>query len=104
MAKVADVAASTVFTIWKDHGLVPHRFRQFKLSNDIAFVEKLHDIVDLYVSPPAHVVVLSTDEKPQIQALDRTQPGLPLKKDREATLRCAATIAGAWSFSFLWAA
>ncbi len=86
MAKVADVAASTVQTIWKAHGLVPHRFRQFKLSNDPRFVEKLHDIVGLYVSPPAHAVVLSIDEKFQIQALDRTQPGLPLKKGRGATM------------------
>ena len=80
MAAVVGVAASTVQTIWKAHGLVPHRFRQFKLSNDPRFVEKLHDIVGLYVSPPAHAVVLSIDEKSQIQALDRTQPGLPLKK------------------------
>jgi transposase len=86
MAKVTDVAASTVQTIWKTHGLVPHRFRQFKLSNDPAFVEKLHDIVGLYVSPPAHAVVLSIDEKSQIQALDRTQPGLPMKKGRGATM------------------
>ena len=86
MAKVADVAASTVQTIWKAHGLVPHRFRQFKLSNDPRFVEKLHDIVGLYVSPPAHAVELSIAEKSQIQAIDRTQPGLPLKKGRRATL------------------
>jgi len=86
MAKVAGVAASTVQSIWKVHGLTPHRFRQFKLSNDPRFVEKLHDIVGLYVSPPAHAVVLSIDEKSQIQALDRTQPGLPLKKGRGATL------------------
>jgi len=86
MAKVAGVAASTVQTIWKAHGLVPHRFRQFKLSNDPRFAEKLHDIVGLYVSPPAHAVVLSIDEKSQIQALDRTQPGLPLKKGRGATM------------------
>jgi len=86
MAKVAGVAASTVQTIWKAHGLVPHRFRQFKLSNDPRFVEKLHDIVGLYVSPPAHAVVLSINEKSQIQALDRTQPGLPLKKGRGATM------------------
>ena len=86
MARVAGVAASTVQTIWKAHGLAPHRFRQFKLSNDPRFVEKLHDIVGLYVSPPAHAVVLSIDEKSQIQALDRTQPGLPMKKGRGATM------------------
>jgi transposase len=86
MAKAAGVAASTVQGIWKAHGLSPHRWRQFKLSNDKAFVEKLTDIVGLYVSPPAHAVVLSIDEKSQIQALDRTQPGLPLKKGRGATM------------------
>jgi len=82
MASVVRVAVSTVQTIWKAHGLVPHRFQQFKLSNDSQFVEKLHDIFGLYVSPPAHALVLSIDEKWQIQALDRTQPGLPLKKGR----------------------
>ena len=86
MAKAAGVAASTVQGIWKAHGLSPHRRRQFKLSNDKAFVEKLSDIVGLYVDPPAHAVVLSIDEKSQIQALDRTQPGLPLKKGRGATM------------------
>jgi transposase len=86
MAKVSGVAASTVQTIWKAHGLAPHRFRWFKLSNDPAFASKLHDIVGLYVSPPAHAVVLSIDEKSQIQALDRTQPGLPMKKGRGATM------------------
>ena len=61
------------------HGLQPHRMRQFKLSNDPAFTTKLRDIVGLYVDPPAHAVVLSVDEKSQIQALNRTQPGLPMK-------------------------
>lgn len=60
----------------------PYRVRQFKLSNYPLFVEKLHDVVVLYVDPPAHVIVLSFDEKSQIQALDRTQSGLPLKKGR----------------------
>ncbi len=60
--------------IWHDHGLAPHRWRSFKLSRDPAFAEKLHDVVGLYVSPPAHAIVLSVDEKSQIQALDRTQP------------------------------
>jgi transposase len=86
MAKVAGVAASTVQGIWKAHGLAPHRWRNFKLSNDPAFVDKLTNIVGLYVAPPAHAVVLSVDEKSQIQALDRTQPGLPLKKGRGATM------------------
>ena len=71
--------------IWHDHGLAPHRWRSFKLSNK-AFAEKLHDVVGLYVSPPAHAIVLSLDEKSQIQALDRTQPGLPLKRGRGATM------------------
>ena len=86
MAKVAGVAASTVQAIWKAHGLSPHRWRHFKLSNDPAFAEKLTDIVGLYVDPPAHAVVLSVDEKSQIQALDRTQPGLPMKKGRAGTM------------------
>ena len=86
MAKAIGLAVSTVQEIWKAHGLAPHRWRRFKLSNDPAFAEKLHDVVGLYVDPPAHAVVLSVDEKSQIQALDRTQPGLPLKKGRGATL------------------
>ena len=86
MAKAAAVAASTAQAIWKAHGLSPHRWRNFKLSNDPAFAEKLADIVGLYVDPPAHAVVLSIDEKSQIQALDRTQPGLPMKKDRAGTM------------------
>ena len=79
MAKAVGLAASTVQGIWQAHGLAPHRWRQFKLSNDKAFAEKLHDVVGLYVSPPAHAVVLSIDEQSQIQALDRTQPSLSLK-------------------------
>lgn len=86
MAKAVGLAVSTVQSIWKAHGLAPHRWRSFKLSNDPAFAEKLHDIVGLYVSPPAHAVVLSFDEKSQIQALDRTQPGLPMKKGRAGTM------------------
>jgi len=86
MGKAVGLAASTVRSIWKAHGLSPHRWRQFKLSNDPAFAEKLHDVVGLYVSPPAHAVVLSVDEKSQIQALDRTQPGLPLKQGRGPTM------------------
>ena len=86
MAKVAGVAGSMVQAIWKGHGLSPHRWRHFKLSNDPAFAEKLTDIVGLYVDPPAHAVVLSVDEKSQIQALDRTQPGLPMKKGRAGTM------------------
>ena len=86
MAVSVGLAVSTVQKIWKTHGLAPHRWRSFKLSNDPAFAEKLHDVVGLYVAPPAHAVVLSIDEKSQIQALDRTQPGLPLKKGRGATM------------------
>ena len=86
MAKAAGIAASTVQAIWKAHGLSPHSARQFKLSNDPAFAEKLTEIVGLYVDPPAHAVVLSFDEKSQIQALDRTQPGLPMKKGRAGTI------------------
>src|SRR6201982_1160997 len=86
MAKVVGISASSVQRIWRLHGLEPHRVKQFKNSTDPQFVDKLHDIVGLYVDPPAHAVVLSVDEKSQIQALDRTQPGLPLKKGRAATM------------------
>ena len=74
MAKAVGVAASTVQAIWKAHGLSPHRWRSFKLSNDPAFAEKLTEIVGLHVDPPAHAIVLSFDEGSQIQALDRNQP------------------------------
>jgi transposase len=72
MAKSIGISASAVRRIWKAHGLQPHRWRRFKLSTDPKFVEKLRDVVGLYVDPPAHAVVLSLDEKSQIQALDRT--------------------------------
>jgi transposase len=86
MAKAAKISLSATQRIWRTHGLQPHRIRQFKLSNDPQFAAKLRDIVGLYVDPPAHAVVLSVDEKSQIQALDRTQPGLPLKKGRCGTM------------------
>lgn len=86
MAKVVGVSVSSVQRIWRAHGLQPHRLRQFKLSNDPQFAAKLHDIVGLYIDPPAHAVLLSVDEKSQIQALDRTQPGLPLKRGRCGTM------------------
>ena len=86
MAKRVGVAPSTVQGIWKAHGLSPHRWRAFKLSTDPNFVEKLTDVVGLYVDPPAHAVVLSVDEKSQIQALDRTQPGLPMNRGRMGTM------------------
>src|SRR3954462_15107908 len=72
--------------VWRSHGLQPHRIRTFKLSNDPHFAAKVRDIVGLYVDPPAHAVVLSVDEKSQIQALDRTQPGLPMKRGRASTM------------------
>jgi transposase len=86
MAKTVGIGASTVQRIWKAHGLQPHRIRRFKLSKDPRFIEKLWDVVGLRVDPPGHAVVLSVDEKSQIQALDRTQPGLPMKKGRAGTM------------------
>ena len=86
MAKALRISVSSVQRIWRAHGLQPHRVRRFKLSNDPQFAAKLRDIVGLYVDPPAHAVVLSLDEKSQIQALDRTQPGLPMKKGRAGTM------------------
>lgn len=86
MAKATGISVSSVQRIWRKHGLQPHRMRTFKLSNDKQFAEKVRDVVGLYVDPPAHAVVLSFDEKSQIQALDRTQPGLPLKKGRCGTM------------------
>ena len=78
--------ASAVARIWRAHGLKPHRVESFKLSNDPRFIEKLEDIVGLYLNPPEHALVLCCDEKTQIQALDRTQPGLPLKRGRGTTM------------------
>src|SRR5438270_5806884 len=86
LAKAAGVSLRSVQRILEAHQLAPHRIRTFKLSNDPKFAEKLKDVVGLYVDPPAHAVVLSVDEKSQIQALDRTQPGLPLKPGRAGTL------------------
>jgi len=86
MAKVAGISVSSVQRIWRAHGLRPHLVRRFKLSNDPQFAAKLKEIVGLYVNPPNHAIVLSVDEKSQIQALDRTQPGLPMKKGRAGTI------------------
>lgn len=86
MSEVSGVSRAKVHKIWRAAGLAPHRYRLFKLSNDPAFVDKTTDVIGLYVDPPAHAVVLSIDEKSQIQALDRTQPGLPMKKGRCGTL------------------
>jgi transposase len=86
LAKAADISLRSVQRILEAHQLAPHRIRSFKLSKDPKFADKLRDIVGLYVDPPAHAVVLSVDEKSQIQALDRTQPGLPMKKGRAGTM------------------
>src|SRR5229473_1129030 len=86
MAQAAGISEASVRRIWKRHGLKPHLLRGFKLSNDPLFAEKVEDIVGLYLNPPEHALVLSVDEKSQVQALDRTQPGLPLKKGRAGTM------------------
>jgi len=86
VSAACSISTSSVHRIWRSHGLRPHQIRQFKLSNDPQFAAKVRDIVGLYVNPPEHAVVLSVDEKSQIQALDRTQPGLPLKKGRCGTM------------------
>ena len=86
MAKAAGLSLRTVQRIWAAHKLQPHRIRTFKRSRDPEFITKLADIVGLYLAPPRHAVVLSVDEKSQIQALDRTQPGLPLKPGKAGTM------------------
>jgi len=86
MAKAVGVSKDTVQRVWVTHGLKPHLVRTFKLSNDPKFIEKLEDVVGLYLSPPEHALVLSCDEKSQIQALDRTQKGLPIHRGRCGTM------------------
>ena len=86
MAQAQGVSKSTVSTIWRSHHLKPHRTKSFKLSGDARFMEKLTDVVGLYLNPPDQALVLCVDEKTQIQALDRTQPGLPMKKGRLGTM------------------
>jgi len=86
MAEVAGVSQSSVQRIWSENGIKPHLVRTFKLSNDPLFEEKLVDVVGLYLDPPEKALVLCVDEKSQIQALDRTQPGLPMKKGRCGTM------------------
>jgi len=86
MAAAVGLSEASVRRIWNAHGLKPHLVKTFKLSNDPEFAEKLETIVGLYLNPPEHAIVLSADEKSQIQALDRTQPGLPLKKGRCGTM------------------
>jgi len=82
MAMAVGVSKDTVQRVWKDNGLQPHRTKSFKVSNDPHFVEKLVDVVGLYLDPPDHALVLSCDEKSQIQALDRTQKSLPIYPGR----------------------
>ncbi len=86
MAESQGVSKSTVSNIWSSHNLKPHRAKTFKLSRDPRFLEKLTDVVGLYLNPPQKALVLCVDEKSQIQALDRTQPGLPMKKGRCGTM------------------
>ena len=86
MAQAQGVSKSTVSNIWRSHNLKPHRVKSFKLSRDARFLEKLTDVVGLYLNPPDQALVLCVDEKTQIQALDRTQPGLPMKKGRLGTM------------------
>jgi transposase len=86
LAEALGTSRSMVHRVWQANGLKPHLTRTFKLSNDPQFVEKLVDVVGLYLNPPEHALVLSCDEKSQIQALDRTQPGLPIKKGRCGTM------------------
>ena len=86
MARETGISKASVSRIWRANGLKPHRVESFKVSNDPNFADKLEAIVGLYLNPPEHALVLSVDEKSQIQALDRTQPGLPLKKGRGQTM------------------
>jgi transposase/transcriptional regulator with XRE-family HTH domain len=86
MAQAQGVSKSTVSTIWRSHNLKPHRIKSFKLSRDARFLEKLTDVVGLYLNPPDQALVLCVDEKTQIQALDGTQPGLPMKQGRLGTM------------------
>lgn len=86
MAKVQGLSDATIRRIWKQHNLKPHLIKTFKVSRDKQFVEKLYDVVGLYLNPPDKSLVLCVDEKSQIQALDRTQPGLPMKKGRCGTV------------------
>jgi transposase len=86
MAASQGISKSTVSNLWKSHNIKPHRTKTFKLSRDPKFLEKLTDVVGLYLNPPDKAIVLCVDEKSQIQALNRTQPGLPLKKGRCGTM------------------
>lgn len=86
MAEAQGMSKSTVNNIWRSHNIKPHRSQTFKLSRDPKFLEKLTDVVGLYLNPPEKAIVLCVDEKSQIQALNRTQPGLPMKKGRCGTM------------------
>src|SRR6202795_3546012 len=86
MAAAAGISYSSVQRIWRAHGLKPHLVKTFKISRDKHFAAKVEDVVGLYLDPPDKALVLCVDEKSQIQALDRTQPGLPMKKGRCGTL------------------
>jgi transposase len=86
MARATGISHATIGRIWNEHGLKPHQIQTFKISNDKRFSEKLTDVVGLYLNPPEKAIVLCVDEKSQIQALDRTQPGLPMKKGRCGTM------------------
>lgn len=86
MAKECDTSKDSIQRVWESHGLKPHLVKTFKLSNDPHFIEKLKDVVGLYLNPPEHALVFCVDEKSQIQALDRTQPSLPIKKGRAGTM------------------
>ena len=86
MGKALGIDHVTIWRVWRKYGLKPHQIRRFKLSRDPRLVEKLHDVVGVYMNPPDNAVVFSFDEKSQIQALDRTQPSLPLKKGRAGTM------------------
>jgi hypothetical protein len=84
MGEEVGISHTSVQRIWKEYGLKPHVVRTFKVSNDPHYNEKMKDVVGLYLNPPEKALVLSVDEKSQIQALDRTQPGLPLKRGAPA--------------------
>lgn len=86
MAESQGVSKSTINNLWQAHQLKPHQTKTFKLSRDPRFLEKMTDVIGLYLNPPDHAIVLCVDEKSQIQALDRTQPGLPIKKGRCGTM------------------
>ena len=86
MAAAQEISKSSVSRIWRSHNIKPHRTKTFKLSRDPKFLEKLTNVVGLYLNPPDQAIVLCVDEKSQIQALQRTQPGLPLKKGRCGTM------------------